>query len=65
MRDFIEDYGDAIGGIIAVIIILSIAAAGMLFLADQQLVQSCHDIGMSYDGNVLHGQCVYHWEPGR
>lgn len=60
MRDFFEDYGEIIGAIIGVIILVAIIGGGIMFMAQDQLVQSCKDIGMVYE----HSQCVYHWTRG-
>lgn len=57
MANFIEDHGDALAAAFGVVILLALAAAGIGWLAHEQLVQSCADLDMSY----THGQCVYVW----
>lgn len=60
MQDFMDDYGEIIGAIIGVTILVAVVIGGVLFMAQDQLVQSCKDVGMVYE----HSQCVYHWTRG-
>lgn len=57
MVEFFEEYGELIAGIIAGIFLIVAVGGGIVYMAHDQLVQSCHDVQMNYE----HGQCVYHW----
>jgi hypothetical protein len=57
MAEFFEEYGELVAGIIVGILFVATVFGGIVYMAHDQLVQSCHDVQMSYE----HGQCVYHW----